>query len=307
MSKYTTEIRFLVEMNSESSLPITKRVEQACPRIFNFDYPIWSLDYKKTLEKKILMHYFTKEIGFETVGLWKLYLEERMNLIMPYYNDLYTTVSNKYDWLEDINLNENYTGDKNTKINSNENMKMNLTENATNDAKTDITDKTTNVLDGLSSDTGKDTTDSTLAENKKETTTKKSSDLKSDLPQANYQGLDYGTELNEGTGNSEVTGTNNSTSHSTVDHSNTVTTKNTTSNDNTRTDNTLAHVNKTANNENNTNAESTSLTNDLFTRITKGLNGSRSKTQLNVEYRESLINIDKMVIEELKDLFMMIY
>ena len=55
------------------------------------------------------------------------------------------------------------------------------------------------------------------------------------------------------------------------------------------------------------NTNTTNTTNDIFTRNHKGLSGSKSRTQLNLEYRQSLINIDKMVIEELKDLFMLIY
>lgn len=259
MSKYTTQLRFIIEMNSEEGFPISQRIEQATSKIFNFNYPIWSEDYRKILEKKILMHYFNKEIGLETVGLWKLYLEERLNLIMPYYNEMYLTTSNKYEWLVDVDVTETYEGNKN------------ISGNVKDNSNGEITDK------------GKDTTTSSLNETTTGDNTKTLKSLKSDLPQANFQGLDYGTELQEDNATDSKEDTHNATSNSTIDKNN------------------------TTNSVTNSTTESESQTNDIFTRINKGLNGSRSKTQLNVEYRQSLINIDKMIIDELKDLFMMIY
>lgn len=259
MSKYTTQIRFIVEMNSQEGLPITQRIDQALPSIFDFNYPIWNNEYKRILEKKIIMHYFNKEICFETVGLWKFYLEERLSLIMPYYNELYTTVSNKYEWLEDINVTENFEGDKNSSGN--------------------VKDNTT----GKVTDNGQDSTTSSINETNSLNGTKTGKDLKSDLPQANYQGLDYGTELHDTSSTDNETNTHEATSNSTVDKNNTTDTSS------------------------NSNTDTTSTTKDIFTRTHKGLNGSKSKTQLNIEYRQSLINIDKMVIEELYDLFMLIY
>lgn len=259
MSKYTTQIRFIVEMHSPEGLPIVERIEQALPVIFNFDYPIWDTSYKRTLEKKIIMHYFNKEICSETYGLWKLYLQERLNLIMPYYNELYQTIANKYDWLEDIDVTETYLGNKD----STGNVKDNLT--------------------GVVSDQGKDITDSTLNEDNTLNTTTTGKDLRSDLPQANYNGLDYGTEMHDTSSTDNNVGSHDATTKVTVDKNNTT---NTTSN---------------------TTTDTTSNTKDNFTRTNKGLNGARSKTQLNLEYRQSLINIDKMVIEELKDLFMLIF
>lgn len=259
MSKYTTQLRFIIEMNSEEGFPISQRIEQATSKIFNFNYPIWSEDYRKILEKKILMHYFNKEIGLETVGLWKLYLEERLNLIMPYYNEMYLTTSNKYEWLVDVDVTETYEGNKN------------ISGNVKDNSNGEITDK------------GKDTTTSSLNETTTGDNTKTLKSLKSDLPQANFQGLDYGTELQEDNATYSKEDTHNATSNSTLDKNN------------------------TTNSVTNSTTESESQTNDIFTRINKGLNGSRSKTQLNVEYRQSLINIDKMIIDELKDLFMMIY
>lgn len=94
MSKYTTEVRFICE--SEAGLKksggynsVDDIITIASPKIFSFNYPIFDTNYKPVLEKKILKHYYTREIGEETVGLWKLRLDTKMNEIMPYYNQLY--------------------------------------------------------------------------------------------------------------------------------------------------------------------------------------------------------------------------
>ena len=95
MSKYTTEVRYICEMNS--GFPADEMtnhtpdeiITKARTKIFDFSYPIYDTDHKPELETKILRHYYTREIGAETVGLWKLWLNDTLNLIMPKYNKLY--------------------------------------------------------------------------------------------------------------------------------------------------------------------------------------------------------------------------
>lgn len=97
MSKYTSEVRFICESKSgftEEELK-EKTVDQiltaARGNIFDFSYPkdaAFNAHYSE-LEIKILKHYYTREIAAETVGLWKLWLNDRLNLIMPKYNKLY--------------------------------------------------------------------------------------------------------------------------------------------------------------------------------------------------------------------------
>lgn len=96
MSKYTTEVRYICEVNagldeSAGETSVETIIEKAIPNIFNFDFPIFDESYRFGLEKKILMHYYTREICEETVGLWKLRLKTKLNEIMPYYNQLYNS------------------------------------------------------------------------------------------------------------------------------------------------------------------------------------------------------------------------
>lgn len=114
MSKYTTELRYVCEMasgldTSKGYDDIEEIVTTAAPNIFN-DYPIFDEEYRPVLNKKILMHFYTREICEETVGLWKLRLATRMNEIMPYFNKLYESELLRYNPLMDVDYTEQHTG-----------------------------------------------------------------------------------------------------------------------------------------------------------------------------------------------------
>lgn len=92
MSYYTTEVRDLCESfggYAEGVRGIDEQIDTARKTIFDFDYPVFSEEYRGYLEKKILKHYYFREIGAETFGMWQLQLSTKLNEIMPYYNQLY--------------------------------------------------------------------------------------------------------------------------------------------------------------------------------------------------------------------------
>ena len=130
MSKYTTEVRFICETfsgldESKGCFNINEIIEQSRSKIFSFDYPIFDEKYRGVLETKILKHYYTREIGLETVGLWLHKLDVKMNEIMPYYNQLYKSCllefnpfyNTDFTTKRDIKTNEigNSTSETNTK------------------------------------------------------------------------------------------------------------------------------------------------------------------------------------------------
>ena len=107
MSKYTTELRFIINalLNKESPVTVPE-IREDCRNVAPLilgDYPIFSEDYRGTLGEKILYHFYTREIGFETAFLFSLKINEKMNLIMPYYNKLYESELLKFNPLEDAN------------------------------------------------------------------------------------------------------------------------------------------------------------------------------------------------------------
>lgn len=89
LSKYTTTIRFLKEAGYDFGLT---------------DYPIFDEAYRQNLNEKILDHYFDREIGFETAGLFKRHLNIKMNEIMPLYNQMYKSELLEIDPFNDYDL-----------------------------------------------------------------------------------------------------------------------------------------------------------------------------------------------------------
>lgn len=115
MSKYTTELRFICEnaagyKDSQDYPNIESIINDSRNKIFDFSYPIFDDTYKPILEKKILRHYYTREIGLETVGLWKHFLNMRMNEIMPYYNKLYESELLNFNPLYDVDYSVDHKG-----------------------------------------------------------------------------------------------------------------------------------------------------------------------------------------------------
>ena len=107
MSLYTTEVRYICETayGLEDSAGLSE-VNQILATVWNKvipqDWPIFDEAYRSVLCQKILKHYYTREIGQETVGLWKLKLETKLQEIMPYYNELYETKLLKFDPFHDV-------------------------------------------------------------------------------------------------------------------------------------------------------------------------------------------------------------
>lgn len=109
MSKYTTELRFICEhsaglVESVGYDSIDEVLDKSRDKIFDFDFPIFDESYRNVLENKILKHYYTREICCETVGRWKLFLNTKMNEIMPYYNQLYRSALIEFNPMYDVDL-----------------------------------------------------------------------------------------------------------------------------------------------------------------------------------------------------------
>ena len=116
MSKYTTEVRFICEeaaglKKSAGYNDVNEIVNTAYPKIFDSSLQFYNDETKVRLLPKILLHYYTKEIGFETVGLWKLKLNQKMREILPYYNQLYASEDLEYDPFKNVDNIHTHTGE----------------------------------------------------------------------------------------------------------------------------------------------------------------------------------------------------
>lgn len=391
MSEYTTELRFIVEKAAglEGSVgyeQVFKTVDAAVPKIFDFDWPIFDESYRNVLSRKILLSFYTREICCETVGLWKLRLYNRLNEIMPYYNQLYKSAQIDFNPLYDVDLTTKHLGhgseegavtgletakETTSGESSREGTDTKKTESSlekdytiSNKGSVDTTTNGHTLVNGGGTDTTKGTVESSSSGTEGSTTTHDNSGTahsstvdsrqggettaQSDTPQGaldnvlNKTYLSYaeqkdrtegGTSQTDGTstdkGTTTVEGENSSsgttTNDQTVTHSqNSSTTENGGSNvvsDNTETNKgtetgsgnedgsfTEKGSNKgSKDNEVNKSENRTAKTTEDYITTVTGKNGGPSYSKLIMEFRESLINIDQMVINDLDCLFMQIW
>lgn len=116
MAKYTITIKTLIDNNFDFQMT---------------SYPIFDENYRKTLNDNILHHYYENEIGFETASLFRFYLNQKLNEIMPYYNELYKVQKKLIDenlLLNNVNLTEELKG-KNTTTTSSTSQSTNKGKN----------------------------------------------------------------------------------------------------------------------------------------------------------------------------------
>lgn len=250
MSKYTTEVRFICEtasglVESKGYTEVDTIITNAIPKIFNFSFPIFDEKYRTILEKKILKHFYTREICEETVGLWKLRLDTKLNEIMPYYNKLYKSELLEFNPLYTSNL----TRTKKTDYDSNRNTSNNGTVKSTseNNGSDTITNSNVNI------------------------------DLFSDTPQGALTGIENETYL---TNARKTTDSGNSSSSTTNSITGNVT-----------------------NSDSGTDALNS--TEDYLETVI-GFEGS-SASDLLIKYRDTFLNIDMMIIEDLETLFFQLW
>lgn len=115
MSKYTTEVRFICENSaglseSEGADNVDSILDRCWNKVFNFGFPIFDENYRQVLCRKILKHYYTREIAHETVGRWKLAMNAKLNEIMPYYNQLYKSELLEFNPFYDVDLTRSKEG-----------------------------------------------------------------------------------------------------------------------------------------------------------------------------------------------------
>lgn len=277
MSKFTTQLRFVCETmagntSSQELSKVDDIIEAARPQIFNFNYPIFDEAYRSVLETKIIRHYYTREISEETLGLWRLRLQDKMNLIMPYYNQMYSSELLNFNPLHDVDV---------------------TTERTTED-------NGTNNLDAEHSRTVAGTRtrrdDGTVNETSQHTNTHSDTDwdLYSDTPQGGILGIEgdghpegtiaadtYLSNARKQTNNGQAQD-NNSLNRATSD----------TTNENYQ------------NTDNGTNSADTTIHNlQDYEEHIFGKRSYMTYSQMLLEFRKTFLNIDSMIIEELSTLF----
>lgn len=232
MSKYTTQVRFICETSanlteSRGFNDVETVLDKSWSKLFS-DFPIFDEKYRPELCKKILRHYYTREICCETVGRWKLFLSDKMKNIMPYYNQLYQSELLKIEPLVSVNRSVSHEGSGSET-------------------------KTTNRNGTNSSNSRTDGTTDTWS-------------YYSDTPQGGINGLESNDYLTNATHNIGTDGTSS-----------------------------------TLNGESRDTETGTGNRSDSYVDKILGYEGNQSEMLL--KFRDTFLNIDMMIIDELKDLF----
>lgn len=332
MSKYTTQVRFICETaaglsESEGQTSVKQIIAAAIPSVFDFDFPIFDESYRTVLETKILKHYYTREIGLETVGLWKLKLDTKLNEIMPFYNQLYKSELIEFNPMYDVDLTRDHTLNRSEQTEQTGTETADATKNGTVDTTTsgtktgtsreniDVSENQETEQNSKSDTDIKNTNGSTSEETA--TGTKTHYDKYSDTPQGSLQNVQNDTYLTNArmindndtqTGKTTVSGSDTSTGSTTADTSTTTNSTSETTHTGNTTDETSGTQNTTSadtekrNTTQTANKELTSL--DDYLEHVKGKNGGVSYSAMLNEFRTTFLNIDMQVINELSDLFM---
>lgn len=307
MSEYTTQLRYICE--NFMTIPrhygyenVHQIIDNAIPHIFDFYYPIFDPTYKKFLEQKIIRHFYTSEIGFETYGLFKLKLETKMNEIMPYFNQLYMSELLSFDVLIDTEYTKTTTK-QGSGVNNNETKTKTISNNNTasvtiNEANINKTSNSTQTIDTTQ------TTDNTTTKN--DTTTTNGTDRYADTPQSGLTDVITGKYLTNARATSSSTQTNGSdTLNGTVKNTGTIENEINENTHNTGNTDTSQNTTGTTNNENTAKTDFKNKE-EWLEHVTKKTAG-RDMPELLMKFRETFLNIDMMVIEKLEPLFMLIY
>lgn len=307
MSKYTTEVRYICEQKAglQESVGfnnINSVLDKSWDKIFTTNWEIFDESYRKILCEKILRSYYTREICAETVGLWQLWLDSTLCEIMPMYNQLYKTTIYEFNPLYNTDMTTTFTKTvtgNDSKTTTGNTSKWNDVSNYNKNTKTD--DYT--VKDSSKTEsTSKGNTNSESSNNDTSAETNKFNDT----PQGGVKGIESGNYLTDirmisRTGTTTNSSDENSTSSLNGTYTNENLNKGTTVNEGTNTSNT------SESGSTNASETGTSETTETWTEKVLGKNNSENYGQLLVEFRKSIINIDKMIIDELKPLFMQLW
>jgi len=282
MSKYTTELRFICEHaagldESVGYGDIDEVLENSYDKIFKVDkIPMFegeTSEHRKELYKKILGHYYTREIGYETVGLWKQKLNQKMMEIMPYYNQLYESELIEFDPMKNID--------------------RTLTDAEVRQRSASGTsDNTTNTIlrHELKTTRGNDTNSNVI------NSAEDSWSLFSDTPEGGINGIENASSGSSVGNNAYLT----NATHNIVNPSGQTVT-NTHGDISQKYNPTGDNADTTASHGIVSESEGNGLQGEHHI---IGKDGTESYSELLEKYRKTMLNIDMKVIDELKDLFM---
>lgn len=304
MARYTIELKDIVETHN----------------IFDFAYPFYDERKRADFERSFIRHFYFREIGCETIDRFKHYLNDKMNVVFPYYNELFKSASIEYDVLDNYKLTETYerkvenTG-KSSGISSTVGQVFDKAESETKQNKTvDTTGEVDTVGKDTTKETGNETTDRTGEVST--TTTDQSVKKFLDTPQGltDLSDSKYLTNLTQDNGNG--TQTVSSEELTQTDSQRNVDTNTTTNTETTGKETTADNVEAVSSQEtkttadNNTRAYTEGEQKESYTLTRRGNIGVDTDSDAIEKHnrlQKTLKNIEKMFFDECEDLFMLVF
>ena len=263
MATYTMELRTLIETYHTD--------------IFDFDYAFYSdnLNEKKAFEELFINHFYYHEIGCETYSRWHHLLKAKLQLIMPYYEQLYQTEWKKVgkDMMNSKDLTE-------TTIHT-------LTSNQLGSQEQQSSSDSHSQSEGSGVETSESNAKSSGSGEATNTSTDLESALENGVPQVHLE-----TDLTRKT-QSDSTSSSSSEASSQSDSNATSSTQASSSNNST-------NESSMTNQQQNQLEEKTT-----FTSI--GDIGIQTPAYAITEWRKVIINLNQMILEDLSSLFIQIY
>lgn len=118
-------------------------------KIFDFEYPLSSKVNKEDFECQILNHFIMRRIGQETFTAFQIFLENKLNEILPYYNILFDSLADYNLFNDGEVITRNRTDNGTSSLNSTNEIKTKFAEypmNQLNDIDNNkyVTNQTTN-------------------------------------------------------------------------------------------------------------------------------------------------------------------
>lgn len=290
MSEYTVQVRFVLEQSLTDKGVTDWLDESEWPKVWKVfgldDYPIYDEAHRDELNAKILRRYMFREIGQETVALFRFMVRRHMWEVMPYYNMLYETSMLADDPLSSFSTKKVEDWDK----------AGHMDEVAT--GKTNVSRETQDS--GHSSMTGGESNESTNHETRTGNRSENGRRVFSDTPMSlldnveegpTVEGLDYATTVTHETmtGNDSDTVDGRDTGASTTHSENVSGSVGASKSDETTLGTTERGTDETGNRE-------------------TAYSGRReTQAEMLEKYRDAWYNVDLMVVDSLNGYFMMVY
>lgn len=309
MAKYTTLVRSVCEeltnIGSSGFGKVDEIIRAAVPIIFTSPVEIFTPECKELLLRKTLKHYYMREIGFETVGLWRLYMNMRLEEIAPYYDFMYSHALTNQDLYKNTDVRTGYTGTdtgRGTTTNDHD-------ESTSHDEQSTMayTGSYTDTTSGTSK--GKDTSESSAKSSGSTSgnNTGKDTTRASDTPQGGLAGIESNTYLTNASIVDRTENTSGSTSGNTS--GNTTSTSENTENSTLKKDRDATDTGTRTYSDSTrggfTNTDTNTLQREYVQTVT-GLTG-KSPIEIFSLIKDTYYNIDLEVINSFADLFINIY